>query len=63
MPRAAKLQLLSPHTLEPVLSTREDTATRSRALQLESSSHSPQLEKSLCSSKEPAQQKIKEIYK
>ena len=63
MSRAAKLQLLSPHSLEPVLSIREATATRSRALQLERSSHSPQLEKSLHSSKEPAQPKIKIINK
>ena len=63
MLRAAKLQLLSPHPLEPVLSTREAAATRSQALQLESSSHSPQLERSLCSSKDPAQPKIKVIYK
>ena len=63
MPQAAKLRLLSPHTLEPVLSTREATATRSRALQLERSSHSPQLEKSLRSSEEPAQPKTKVINK
>ena len=61
--RAREPQLLSPHTLEPVLRNREATAVRSPRTTTKSSPCSPQLEKAHAQQQRPNTAKNKLIKK